>query len=274
MEDLSPEERKQFQRAITSGVLSKMIEPWEPWWLKPSARVISLRQDGTQLVRPVDDQTSSETSLSEIPTGPETPLPLLCELTSRDPSPLLPVHLLDVLYSYCFTLRLYNGDWRCDPLGAAMVALSVSAILEEGRQPATVAEALGHSLGRTCSPEYKHAGGLRLGQILLDDTIGLLFLGRDALVCLLFDLQRLILAGETILRSEKMRREKKVEARSKLRRAEKKVYFLMCWANEQPGEAWSSLASLVQVEKASMAAIVEARNLTKEPRRKPLIEEL
>ncbi|CAA6656344.1 unnamed protein product [Spirodela intermedia] len=249
LEDLSPEERKQFQRAITSGVLSKMIEPWEPWWLKPSARAISLRQDGTQLVRPVDDQASSETSLSEIPPGPETPLLLLCELTSRDP--------------YCFTLRLYNGDWRCDPLGAAMVVLSVSAILEEGRQPATVPEALGHCLARTCSPEYKHAGGLRLGQILLDDTMGLLFLGSDALVCLLCDLQRLILAGGRCSGPE--------DEKGKECGGEEQA---QACRQEAAGEAWSSLASLVEVEKASMAAIEEARNLTKVPRRKPLIEEL
>ncbi|XWS61555.1 hypothetical protein CRYUN_Cryun07bG0135300 [Craigia yunnanensis] len=38
--DLSLEEKKRFQRAVASGELSKMIEPWDPWWLKPVARTI------------------------------------------------------------------------------------------------------------------------------------------------------------------------------------------------------------------------------------------
>ncbi|PSS04268.1 Zinc finger HIT domain-containing protein [Actinidia chinensis var. chinensis] len=46
LDDLSAEEKKRFQRAVTSGDLSKSIEPWEPWWLKPSARTISLRREG------------------------------------------------------------------------------------------------------------------------------------------------------------------------------------------------------------------------------------
>ena len=96
-----------------------MIEPWEPWWLKPSARRVSLSKEGTQLVQPLaehkvsvslqDDDLESYQS-SEIPPGPESPLPPVSKLSSAEPSPLLTVHLVDILYSYCFTLRLYNGD--------------------------------------------------------------------------------------------------------------------------------------------------------------------
>ncbi|KAJ6828203.1 zinc finger HIT domain-containing protein 2 [Iris pallida] len=41
VEDLSQEEIKQFQRAVASGELSKMIEPWNPWWKQRSAQRIS-----------------------------------------------------------------------------------------------------------------------------------------------------------------------------------------------------------------------------------------
>ncbi|KAL5704126.1 hypothetical protein ACHQM5_022598 [Ranunculus cassubicifolius] len=134
LDDLSDMERKQFERAITSGEVSKLIEPWEPWWLKSGAKSISL----------------SKSSSTEIPPGPETPLLSLTKLTSTRPSPLLPVHLVDILYSYCFTLRLYNGDWRSEPLDAAMVILNLSNVLGEGGHPESVSQAVAYSLEQTC----------------------------------------------------------------------------------------------------------------------------
>ena len=38
--DFSLEEKKRFQRAVASGELSKMIEPWDLWWLTSAARTI------------------------------------------------------------------------------------------------------------------------------------------------------------------------------------------------------------------------------------------
>ncbi|XP_078447860.1 HIT-type Zinc finger family protein [Wolffia australiana] len=276
LEDLSVEERKLFQRAIASGALSKMIEPWEPWWLKPSAGAITLREDGSQRVRPVSGP-DPVASFSGIPLGPETPLPPLSELTSRAPSPLLPVHFLEILYSYCFTLRLYNGDWGDDYLGAALVAVTMSPVLAEERDLSTVAEVLSLCLERTCSSEFKHAGGVHLGQIILNDIICLLRLGRAALICLLCDLRRLVDAAETYLKSEKVKVLKKGETRRRLKRADKKVYFLMCWINEQQfGETYSALAGQVQIEMASLTAVSVAADIPnpKEFRRGALIEEV
>lgn len=268
LEDLSAEEIKQFRRAVASGELSKMIEPWDPWWKRPSARAVSLSPEGSQLVTPLHQQEETITSpsstpepnLSGIPAGPETPLPLLSQLSRTDPSPLLAVHLVDVLYSYCFTLRLYNGDWHFDPLGAATVVLSMSAVLGDDGRPETVAEALSACLEQTCSSIYRHAGGFRFGAGLIDDIICLLSLGSNALVCSLCDLQRLLQAGETMLKSEKTGKAKRSESSRKLRSAERKVYFLMCWVHEQPREAWSSLAGIVDVEKASLSAALGYRS--------------
>eukprot|EP00268_Persea_americana_P010179 TRINITY_DN14116_c1_g1_i2.p1 TRINITY_DN14116_c1_g1~~TRINITY_DN14116_c1_g1_i2.p1 ORF type:complete len:405 (+),score=72.01 TRINITY_DN14116_c1_g1_i2:304-1518(+) len=285
LEDLTSEELKQFQRAIASGELSKMIEPWNPWWLMPSARTISLSHEGTHLVRPVhyeqqmgvSPEDATDGHLSEIPPGPETPLLPVNRMVRGEPSPLLTIHLVDIIYTYCFTLRLYNGDWQSNALDAAMVVLGISSVLGDAGQPESVAEALAYCLEKTCSTAYKHAGGLWFGLILINDIISLLSLGRAALVCSLCDLQRLIQAGEMELKSEKGRKAKKGEM-SKLRHAERKVYFLMCWVNEQPTEAWSSLSATVGVEKASFAALdTGGKTLSKgkgESKGKCLIEEV
>lgn len=268
--DLSTEEKKHFHRAIASGELSKMIEPWNPWWLKPSAKYISLSSDGTQLVRPVLKQdlvASSEDADNgdqwhDIPSGPETPIPPLNQLTATEPSPLLIVHAVDIIYSYCFTLRLYNGDWKSDAFESATTLLTVSSVLGQLAHPETVFEALLNCLERTCSTAYKHMGGLPFGLMLLDDVTCLLYLGSAALVCLLYDLQKMIQAAEIQLKLEKMNKSKRAELKTKFKHVERKVYFIMSWVHEQPAEAWSILASIVNTEKSSVMEYVDSKICT------------
>jgi hypothetical protein len=50
-----------------------------------------------------------------IPQPPQDPLPPLSALSRAQPSPLLRWQLLDILYAYCITMHLYNGDWRAEP---------------------------------------------------------------------------------------------------------------------------------------------------------------
>lgn len=271
-DDLSVEEKKRFLRAMASGELSKMIEPWEAWWMKPSARTISLSKEGTPLVqlhaeqKPTTSLTSGTetTQSSGIPQAPDTPLPPLSKLSSAEPSPLLAVHLVDIIYSYCFTLRLYNGDWQSDAIGSALVVLSVSSVLGQSGQPETVLEALSSCLEQTCSPAYRHVGGLQLGLSLIDDVAILLSLGGPALVCLLCDLQRLIQAGERDLKSgNRSRKSRWSDIGTKLKHADRKIFFIMCWVHEQPSEVWSTLENIVKMEKSSIMEFENHKMSTK-----------
>ncbi|KZV53268.1 zinc finger HIT domain-containing protein 2-like [Dorcoceras hygrometricum] len=265
--DLSIEEKKHFHRAIASGELSKMIEPWNPWWLKPSAKYIALGSDGTQLIRPILEQdlvASSEETASgdlcyDIPSGPETPIPPLDQLTATEPSPLLTVHAVDIIYSYCFTLRLYNGDWKSDALESATTVLTVSSVLGQLAHPETVYEALLHCLERTCSTAYKHMGGLPFGLILLNDVTSLLYLGGAALVCLLYDLQKMIQAAERQLKLDKVNKLRNAQLRTKFKHVERKIFFIMSWVHEQPPEVWSVLASIVNTEKSCVTEHVDSK---------------
>ncbi|EPS59102.1 hypothetical protein M569_15706, partial [Genlisea aurea] len=251
-DDLSSEEKKRFQRVIASGELSKLIEPWDPWWLRPSARHISLSSNGARLVRPLENVLNAD-PLDDIPLGPESPLPSVTDLTAGVPSPLLAIHLLDVVYSYCFVLRTYNGDWKVDPLESATLLLSVSSILGQATQPETVPEALLPCLEQTCSPTYRHIGGLQFGLALVGDVVHILYLGGPSLICLLCDLCRLIQAAEREVKSEGLPKVRRVDLKRKLKAAERKIYFLMCWIHEQPSQVWSSLADITNAEKSSLA---------------------
>ncbi|KAI5017508.1 hypothetical protein ZWY2020_042396 [Hordeum vulgare] len=258
LEDLSDDEIKRFRQALASGELSKMIEPWTPWWKNPSAKSISLSHDGSQLIRQIstddttlsDPVTASESFINEIPEGPESPLPSLKQLTRAEPSPLLTVHLVDILYSYCFTLRLYNGDWQSDLLGASTVALSMSKVMGDGAKPEAVSEALTTCIEETCSPVYRHTGGFRLIQ-----------------------------AGESILKEDKIGEAEKARSFKKLHAAGRKLFFMTCWAHEQPSEVWPSLARIVEVQKAALEELDGGSGLRKagrknNPQSKVLIEEV
>ncbi|KAL2903088.1 Zinc finger HIT domain-containing protein 2 [Bienertia sinuspersici] len=255
-DDLNTQEKELFQRAIATGELSKMIEPWEPWWLKPFARTISLTHEGTRLIQPLSNEEPSGSHSpnhpeNEIPPIPESPIPPLKNLTCAEPSPLLAFHLVDILYSYCFTLRLYNGDWQSDAIGVSTVVLTVSSVLGQGAQPESMLEAVSCCLEQTCSPAFVHMGGSQFGFGVLDDVVSLISLGRPALICALCDLQRIVETGERDLKSEKPRKAKSSEIKRKLKFAGRKVYFILSWVNEQQEEVWSSLLVLVQAEKAS-----------------------
>ncbi|CAK9181992.1 unnamed protein product [Ilex paraguariensis] len=127
---------------------------------------------------------------------------------------------------------------------------------EDGAQPETLLEALSHCLEQTCSLAFRHMGGLQFGLGLMDD------------------------ATERELKSEKQQKSKRLELKNKLKSAQRKVYFVMCWVHVHPGEAWSSLAAIVKAEKGSAmeyrgSKISTLRMEDKvESKGKPLIKEL
>lgn len=135
------------------------------------------------------------------------------------------------------------------------MVLTVSSVLGFDSHPEIVSEALAACLEQTCSPAFRHAGGFKFGLMLIDDAIRLLSLGSSAIVCLLCHLRRLVRAGESMLKFEKMKKAKRAESSRKLRGVDRKIYFMMCWVHEQSEEVWSSLAGLVEVEKASLSAL-------------------
>lgn len=281
LDDLSEKRRKKFMQAVASGKLSHFLKPWEPWWLKPAANRLSLSDQGSRLVQTLDmsenqmsveSLDSDEITPNEIPAGPENPLPSIRQLTSTEPSPLLAVHLVEVIYSYCFTLRFFNGDWKSDPLDAAMVCLSLSSVLGQQALPETVSGALSKCLETACSPSFKHAGGFKFAIGLFDDVASLLRLGRAALLCALMDLYRLLEAamkdvkGDSLKKRGMLRKKqnsnieakrqgiRKDECRKTLQFASRKVYFLMSWTNEQPSDVWSSLTAFTEAEKNNFPA--------------------
>jgi len=104
----------------------------------------------------------------------------------------------------------------------------------------------------------------RFGSSLFDDTRLLLGLKREGLVCALADMNRLIgcalndLKREAKLKLKTDSRAKKGYSKHRsadsrrLQTAQKKVYFMMCWVNEQLSETFEDLVRLIEKEKGRM----------------------
>lgn len=85
-------------------------------------------------IKTIDDQEEEpeEERKGAIPPI-ENDLPQLAALTKRPPSELLVFHVVNVLYGYCFTMRLYNGDPEDDALEALSVLFDLCEALNSSK---------------------------------------------------------------------------------------------------------------------------------------------
>ena len=98
---------------------SQEIEPWKAWWEE------KFIVNPPQSIYPPPDNVS----------------------------PLLPYHLVDILYSYCYIMRLYNGDISFDILGAVESMLSISNVLEGKPNLNSIKESLAPCIENTRTSE-------------------------------------------------------------------------------------------------------------------------
>ena len=160
-----------------------------------------------------------------LPAPPNKPLPPLSALTRSTPSPLLQYQLLDLLYSYCFTLRLHNGDYQSAALEAADLLFAISGALAAAAAPAgasgassasgsggggartggpsssssgtstSAASVLLECLSRACQPPAGSREQRGFAVAVLADVAALLQQGRPLVLTALMDLSRLLEAA-------------------------------------------------------------------------------
>lgn len=84
LEDLTPAQRRDFERAVVDGRLGNGLEAWVAWW------------DHRDVV------AESMALPDDIPT--------LTDLTGKPPKPVLVAHVADILFAYAYAMRRHNGD--------------------------------------------------------------------------------------------------------------------------------------------------------------------
>lgn len=195
---------------MAAGQLADVVQPWDPWWTSTAAARLELGAGGTPLVAAAEgplasaDPDAPAAPDSGLPAPPSRPLPPLSALTKALPSPLLRYQLLDLLYCYCYTLRLYNGDYAWEAAAAADVLFALSAVLAAAPSAPSSSAAGGDDsaacmlLGcvqRACQPPVgsRDSRGLAIG--VLADVAAVLQLGRAVVLTALMDTSRLVEAA-------------------------------------------------------------------------------
>jgi len=247
--DLGAEELAALNRAIAAGEFADAVQPWQPWWRTDEAARLELGSTGTRLVVEVDAHVeAADVGEPVLPSPPRASLPPLSSLTSKTPSPAVALRLLDLLYSYCLVLRLYNGQYNDDVIDAAETFLAASSVLqgtsngsarllpgEEDTPGAVLSGCVSHA----CSSDARQARvprGFAIG--LLEDVACLLEHGRCVVVTALMDLSRLMKAAHL----EEAKKDNS-ELALDIKKSQQKLIFFLSWANEAPPPLYFGLAA-------------------------------
>jgi hypothetical protein len=213
---LSPEMRLAFERAVKSGELSNIVEPWHPWWTPEFVSEKSSEQCMGGKARPALDER-----LLKVPHF---------RSLRPGPLPLLAYNAVDLLYSVALTLRLYNGVENAVALcqEAATTLFEASAVLREDARHTTVAEAL---MSCTSGSMHGEEGG----------NIHWTALARDVVyLCSSRHMSHALLNATDIASAatKAMKEQGEVENAFQIRRMKKKLEFYLSWSREAtlPGD--------------------------------------
>ncbi|XP_053134861.1 zinc finger HIT domain-containing protein 2 [Hemicordylus capensis] len=303
---LSPAQRKAFQRLLHSGEISALLPPWRPWWTWGSRGAAALIQElgeppmdtpqpplrqqeqlpqGTEaLHRPTrESSTSSNQALqpagvsNSAPVVPTT-IPPLASLIHSPISPLVRFQLPSMLYAYAYAMALYNGDGDELLPEFCETVLDVSGALGARQVFHSTAEALQAALQAITAGRYPECP---LGNAGVMVAVAQILMGecqekqKGYTLAALAHLSRLLSKGKRRLPAEDQ---------SRVYGAKKKCEFLLSWVNENE-EALTLLALEVQQEyKVHLDTLKEVGAVTQElekmwagkvpPAKKPLIQEL
>lgn len=246
---LTPDERQEFERMVQTGDVGKLVPLWKPWWEeKVLVTEVTVGEGSAPTVQP------------------------LSELTSKPPAACVVNSVLNILCSYVHVIRLYNGEMVPQ---SAEEFLSVSSVLTDDAVYGTPAEAVQAVLQKVVMTQSVAA---------TEELPSLLRAFRKFLSSPQLKDNALRALDETRSVFEAATREPecKKELKQKLRRAIKKVEYMMSWTVEH-GDKLLSCLNDIDVEALAVAenmstfqdackAVEEQRNKTSEPR--VLIEEL
>ncbi|XP_064386881.1 zinc finger HIT domain-containing protein 2-like [Halichondria panicea] len=127
---LTAQEKREFNDMIKSGAAGDLLDAYTPWW-EASSKVTPVESDSDITVR----------SRPALPTD----LPLLSS-TVKTVSPCVKYTVLNVLYAYAYTVRLFNGGHSELPLQSSQALLELATSLCQNVVFNSVREATGSAI--------------------------------------------------------------------------------------------------------------------------------
>ncbi|XP_056103628.1 zinc finger HIT domain-containing protein 2 [Rhinichthys klamathensis goyatoka] len=154
---LSAQEKEKFESLVKEGGIGGLVVLWSPWWERHEKNTKALieelqseNQEERHDVNEKKEEKNKQVSHSKVQSDKtlrrsippiSAKIPPLHTLSSK-PSPLVRFNLINALYSYTFSLCLYNGDFSEILLEFCQAVLAISEGLGGGRVFNSVPEAL------------------------------------------------------------------------------------------------------------------------------------
>lgn len=231
-ERLTEEEKAEFAQILKSENLGLLVPSWQPWWTFHDRELVKMvEKEGFS---PTDmssssgldhTQTSCPKAISSIPK-------LTDLLRNKEPSPLIVYDVINVLFSYTFLMRFYNGEVKDFTEEMAQQLLQISEALSKNRNFRTLQEAVQSVLERV-TKVLKEASSNRI--ICLQDTTHIL-LGRspskplEYIMGALSDCWRLMSSAKKSLAKDSSSK----PLQKNLFSCKKKLEFYLAWVTEFP----------------------------------------
>ncbi|XP_039752699.1 zinc finger HIT domain-containing protein 2 [Pararge aegeria] len=113
---LTEDERNEFEAMLSGGDVGTIIPQWEPWWTYRKEK---------KLLEEIKETNAENGPLTLCPDIKS--VPMFSSLTSKKPSEAIRFNMANVLASYAFTARYFNGE--IEALEAASYLLDISTNL-------------------------------------------------------------------------------------------------------------------------------------------------
>ncbi|XP_031563726.1 zinc finger HIT domain-containing protein 2-like [Actinia tenebrosa] len=291
-ESLTEDEKREFESSIKSGHLSQVVEEWIPWWepaneqRKLKIQVLqSEERKNEETEKPNNDIRNNNQQPQKSKNYP-TVLHNLQQLSSPA-SPLIKYSIIDTLYAYAYTMRLYNGSPMENPEQSSQTLYKLSSSLSKNFTFESLESAVYNSLNVVLESKDLFNSQKFSYDIILDivDLIQGSFKRGKKVVnfvdCALSDAHRIIEKGRKELKhgSESCKDDVK-----RLWLAKKKLEFFLSWmlSNSDILSSFAAdlrtlhldLVSNIEIHKAEKKKIQAKWKGNKPPLTKKLIEEL
>lgn len=136
---------EEFRNQVGDGRISRLVQLWQPWWLPSKGTTAKENGDWESEEEEETEGCENEKAVSQQSQYPRLPslqdFDIAPESAVSRASSLLIYSTVDVLISYCITLRYQNGDWRSSPSAASHKLWQTSGVLAEDARHGSCGEA-------------------------------------------------------------------------------------------------------------------------------------
>ncbi|PFX23395.1 Zinc finger HIT domain-containing protein 2 [Stylophora pistillata] len=256
---LTNRERKEFESAVKSGEISGAIDVWIPWWTKVNdgnyRKKIEVISEGSSILEKKGEQsdqiqTEEKERIQNMPAVKKNISSLQSLMKNLNVNPNVQFSCIDVLYSYAYIMRLYNGCPEDSLEQAAENLLQLSPVLSKNAVFGSVESVAHSSLSAvqdckdlSCSEEFSL-------QVLLDVISlikGYVVIERKKITFVdsaLSHLCQLLSGGRERLKANSKMNQQEADLCKSLWLAKKKVEFLLAWAHTNPNILQSLLLNM------------------------------